>query len=166
MSGRSLGDPPRPGPRMPDPLGATHEDLHEPMLPPVLLQGRQPAIPGIAASLKVSANEGQALAGVLEAMMRNDLAPWLPLLPEARDRWVHALGQAVPRPEIADLLLRGFAEVQTGQDPRGFGVMTGTALSGAVGPRRSYACDASLPITEPVAQFSGVRSAAPAPRGL
>jgi hypothetical protein len=178
---------------VPDPLGATHEDLHvlvrhgsilaitrrfagadqdwvrhaafraaadatmiwdphryrydakvwppsaflEPMLPPVLLQGRQQAIPGIAASLQLSPTEGQALASVLEAMMRNDLAPWLPLPPDARDRWVHALGQAVPRPEIADLLLRGFAEVQTGQDLRGYGLMTGTALSGGGGGQTS-----------------------------
>ena len=102
----------------------------EPMLPPVLLQGRQQAVPGIAAMLQLPQAQGQALANVLEGMMRNDLAPWAPLPPPARDHWVHALGQAVPDPEKAQLLLQGFSEVQTGHDLRGFGLMTGTALSG------------------------------------
>ncbi len=102
----------------------------EPMLPPVLLPGRQQAVPGIAATLKLTQGQGQALAGVLEAMMRNDLPPWSPVPPEARDRWVHSLGQALGQPEIVQFLLQGFADVQTGHDLRGFGLMAGTALSG------------------------------------
>jgi hypothetical protein len=105
----------------------------EPMLPPVLLPGRQQAIPGIAAALQLPAGEGQELAKVLEAMMKTDVPPWMPVPPPDRDHWVRSITGAVKPPDLADMLLKGFGEVITGHDLRGFGLMTGTALSQMAG---------------------------------
>ena len=105
----------------------------EPMLPPVLLPARQQAIPGIAGALHLQADEGQELAKVLEAMMKNDLPPWLPVPPADRDYWTRTLAAVVKTPDVADMLHRGFGEVLTGHDLRGFGLMTGTALSQMAG---------------------------------
>jgi hypothetical protein len=102
----------------------------EPMLPPVLLQGRQNALPGIAAAMQLPPGEGEALGRVLEAMMRDDEPPWQPLAPEPRMRWAKELANAVRTEAVAALLRNGLAEVVTAHDLRGFALMTGMALSG------------------------------------
>jgi hypothetical protein len=106
----------------------------ESMLPPVLLQGRQNALPGIAAAMQLPPTEGEALGRVLEAMMRNDDPPWQPLGPEARLRWAKDLATAVRTEAVAALLRNGLAEVVTSHDLRGFALMTGMALSGGTAP--------------------------------
>jgi len=102
----------------------------EPMLLPVLLQGRQNALPGIAAAMQLAPGEGEALGKVLEAMMRNDDPPWQALAPEPRLRWAKELANAVKTEAVAALLRNGLAEVLTAHDLRGFALMTGMALSG------------------------------------
>jgi hypothetical protein len=79
----------------------------EPMLPPVLLPGRQQAVPGIAQVLQQAASEGQALATVLEGMMRNDLPPWMPLPPEVRGRWAASWPRRSRRPRSRSCCSKG-----------------------------------------------------------
>ncbi|HEX8790186.1 MAG TPA: hypothetical protein VF765_04490 [Polyangiaceae bacterium] len=104
----------------------------EPMLPPVLLQGRQNALPGIAAAMQLAPGEGDALGRVLEAMMKSDDPPWAPLAPDARLHWAKDLASAVKTEGVAALLRNGLAEVVTSHDLRGFALTTGMALSGGV----------------------------------
>lgn len=101
----------------------------EPMLVPVLTQRRQQAVPSLAAGLTVTQPEGVALGKVLESMMRSEQAPWEPVAPAVRQRWEQELSRAVTTPAVQQLVRRGFAEVQTAQDLRGFALMTGTALA-------------------------------------
>jgi hypothetical protein len=104
----------------------------EPMLVPVLSPARQQVLPALTAELALIApGEGEALGKVLETMMRAEDPPWEGLSPAAREHWSGQLRAAMSTPSLAELVQRGFAEVQTVHDLRGFALMTGSALSGS-----------------------------------
>lgn len=105
----------------------------EAMLPQVLSPGRQAAVPGLAAAMRLPRSEGERLGDVLKKMIESDAPPWQAVTPEDRERWRQAFFLAVATPPVLELLQRGLAEVQTAHDLRGFAVMTGTALSQAGG---------------------------------